>query len=659
MSKYKALFIEESREHLSELGRLLVALELSREPAPLIDDIFRHAHSIKGMAASMGYDPIVTLAHRVEDVVGARRASGAAFGRELVDLLLRGVDALSSQVESVASDAQIEAYAELVGQLVEASSPEPTPPKRGRKKSAPKGSKKASSRKASRTTRSDDSKTESEAAPGSEPPRGTRTVSVTLDESCKTPGVRLFLVHKKLAELTAIVGCVPSLDEMKGGQVEGHGAQFTVGPGQDDDALRNALLGVGEVETVEISAAGQAAETPAPRTLESAPEAAVSSATVRVRTDTLDSLIDNVGELYILRERLESLLAQGADPELRTTLDSLSAQIREVHSQVLTVRMTPMRTLTDRYPRMVRDLAHSLGKRVELEIEGAEIELDRAVLDGLDAPLVHTLRNAVDHGIESAAERKKSDKPEAGSIRIVASRDRDTVVVVIEDDGRGLNAESLRQRAVDLGLMTAAQAEVLSARDCYFLICAPGFSTKGEVTGVSGRGVGMDAVRAKIESFGGSLDIESDQGRLARFIFRLPLTVAIINALLVDAGRRLFAIPVSKVVAVRDAAEDTIQEAGGRSYLSFQHALAPVYPLRELLRLPGDARPEHIVVIEDGRDLIAVSVDRVVGYHEVVVKPLGDPLDRMELFAGATILGDGEPILILDLPKAVRMRAAA
>lgn len=654
MSKYKALFVEESREHLSELNRLLVVLEGSGEPAPLIDDIFRHAHSIKGMAASMQYDAIVTLAHRIEDVVGARRASGGGFERQLIDLLLRGVDALSSQVETVEADREIDAHDDLVNELVEASTPDSTPPEPERKRSTKKAAEKASNPK-----EREQSKTTSRPASASEPARGARTVSVTLDGECKTPGVRLFLVHKKLAELASVVSCVPSLDDMKRGQVAGRWAQFTVGPGQDDGALRDALLRVGEVEAVEIATADEVAVGPAPRAQEAAVDAAVSSATVRVRTDTLDSLIDNVGELYILRERLENLLAEAVEPELRTTLDTLSAQIREVHSQVLTVRMTPMRTLTGRYPRMVRDLARSLGKEVELEIEGAEIELDRAVLDGLDSPLVHTLRNAVDHGIESADERLKSGKPEAGTIRIVASRDRDTVVVVIEDDGRGLDAEALRQHAVDNGLMAAAQAEALSARDCYFLICAPGFSTKAEVTGVSGRGVGMDAARAKIESFGGSLDIESEKGRRTRFIFRLPLTVAIINALLVDAGRRLFAIPVSKVVAVRDATEDTIKEAGGRVYLSFRHALAPVFPLWELLQLHSDERPEHIVVIEDGRDLIAVSVDRVVGYHEVVVKPLGDPLDRLELFAGATILGDGQPILILDLPKAVRMRAAA
>jgi two-component system chemotaxis sensor kinase CheA len=244
-------------------------------------------------------------------------------------------------------------------------------------------------------------------------------------------------------------------------------------------------------------------------------------------------------------------------------------------------------------------------------------------------------------------------------LRISATRDRDTVVVVIEDDGRGLDAGALRERAVRLGLVPEGQAETLTARECHFLICLPGFSTKTEVSDVSGRGVGMDAVRSRVETLGGTLDIESALGNGTRFLFRLPLTVAIIHVLLVESCRRLFALPVAKVVAVRNAGEDVIREAGGGTYLSFRHALAPVHNLAELLELEPAGEPEHALIIEDGRDLIAVTVERVLGSQEAVVKPLGDPLDRMDWFSGATILGDGEPMLILDLPKGLRSRRAA
>ncbi len=639
MEKYKALFIEESREHLSDLSRLLVQIESTSEPVPIIEEIFRRFHSIKGMAASMGFDPIASLAHKMEDVASHGRAEKRAFERSIVDLLLRGVDGLAQQVEAVANDQAIPAHSELLTELNNAGAQVPMLAKKS-------------------TAAGSESTVTVARVPSEGATRNHLSIDVLIDDACKTPAVRLFMVHRRLETLGRVVDSTPSMEEIRGGQVGGH-ARFTVEAMATDDELRAAVLEVGEVAAVTVGTVVANAE-PAPESATTEPVAeAKRSTTVRVRTDILDTLIDNVGELFILRERLESLLSDQPRPELHTTLDALGKTIREIRGQVMAVRMTPMRNLTDRYPRLVRDLAHSLSKEAELEIEGSEIELDRAILENLDEPFVHTLRNALDHGIESAQEREAAGKPPIAKVRISATRDRDTVVVIIEDDGRGLNPDVLRERAVRLGLVSEAQAEAMSSRDCYFLICLPSFSTKAEVSDLSGRGVGMDAVRAKIEAIGGTLDIESTFGSGTRFLFRLPLTVAIINVLLVESCGRLFALPVAKVVAVRETGDDTIQEAGGNTYLSFRHALAPIFNLGTLLGLRATHPPEQAVLMEDGRDLAAVAVDRVVGYHEVVVKPLGDPLDRMDWFSGATILGDGEPILILDIPKALRSRWAA
>jgi two-component system chemotaxis sensor kinase CheA len=242
---------------------------------------------------------------------------------------------------------------------------------------------------------------------------------------------------------------------------------------------------------------------------------------------------------------------------------------------------------------------------------------------------------------------------------ITATRDRDAVLVEVADDGRGLDPARLCQVAIERGTLTREQAMVMSARESYFLICQPGFSTKKEVSDVSGRGVGMDAVRSIIEGLGGTLDIESEVGRGTRIIFRLPLTLAIIPVLLVEVAGRPFAVPAAKVVAVREPGNDIFEQAGGNVYLSFQHALVLITPLSEVLRLQRRARIANVLVLEDGRDLYALAVDRVLGYQEVVVKPLGDPLDRLDWFSGATVLGDGQPILILDIPKALRLRAVA
>ncbi len=689
MSKYRALFIEESREHLSELSRLLVAVEASSEPAPLIDEIFRHAHSLKGMAGSMGYDPITALAHRMEDVVDVFRKQGIPIGKDTVDRLLKVVDALSQQIECIAEERALEANYDLVRELSALAQsggraraePAPAAPAAGSHAAAvPPGKAGAPGEgapaPASTAVKAGATVAAATATPAAATAGGTgngkpavakgrgesKLVRVRIRDASSAPAVRAFLVHRRLSELGPVLESRPSLDQLRLGQLPFHQVEFIVAAGLDEDTARSVLTNLPDVEAVSFDAVepaeavGRSVAKPAAAEV----DAVKSVSTVRVRTEVLDGLINSVGELFIARERLQSLLSDVARPDVRAALDGLSGRIREIHNQVMAVRMMPMRTLTDRYPRLVRDLARSLKKDIELEVTGGDIELDRAILDSLDAVFIHTLRNAVDHGIEDPLERADHNKPASGKIIISAARDRDMVLVSVEDDGHGLDPEKLRRAAVDKGLLSLREAEALSARECYFLVCQPGFSTKAEVSDVSGRGVGMDAVRSKIESLGGTLDIESEVGRGTRFVFRLPLTLAIVPVLLVEAGHWLFAIPVAKVVAVREKGEDVIPQAGGRFYLSFQHALVPVTELGEVLKLQmaSDLRFEQVVVIEDGRDLSGLAVSRIVGYHEVVVKPLGDPLDRLEWFSGAAILGDGQPILILDVPRALRQKVA-
>lgn len=621
VNKYRTLFVAETREHLEALALQLVELEsVSVEAAaPLVDEIFRHIHSVKGMAASMGYDPICTLAHRMEDVVAAARRVPPP--PPIIDLLLRGVDALGTQVDAIDAEAPLEEQPELLRLLREATlqpRPAPSPP---------------------------------QAAPS-------RWVVVRLSETAVAPEVRAFIVHRRLSELTTIAESQPSLDMIKAGALSSLELRFRVDVAFEEATCRERLSALPDVAAVEI----EPLEAPAPAR-ESKPraEAAVSGAgagTVRVATGVLDDLIDTVGELFIARARLENLMTD-AGPEVEAALDNLAARVREIHSQVMAVRMMPLRTLTDRYPRLVRDLGRSLGKEVTLQVEGGDIELDRAILDNLDPVFVHVLRNAVDHGLESTSERLERGKAREGRVLITASRDRDAVVVSIGDNGRGLDPEALVEMAVAKNLITRDESEAMSAREAYFLICAPGFSTKQVVSDISGRGVGMDAVRDTIEGLGGSLDITSELGGGTQITFRLPLTLAIIPVLMVEVVGRTFAIPATKVVAVREPGDDIFEQAGGNVYLSFQHALVRVTALGDMLGLSRHSRMENVVVLEDGRDLYAVSVDGIRGYQEVVVKPLGEPLDRLDVFSGATVLGDGQPVLILDLLRALRVRAAA
>jgi two-component system chemotaxis sensor kinase CheA len=644
VNKYRALFIEESREHLATTSRLLVALEKAAptEAPPLVDEVFRHVHSLKGMAASMGYEPISNLAHRLEDLVGGFQ--GSAVEQGVIDLLLRGVDALSEQVESIAAERHLQEHNELLRALRalatgEEAAPSPSP------EAAPPTTQPAIPA--------------APPTPGGRPSTGSvaKEILVRLDESTAAPQVRAFLVYRHLEKTVEIASADPSLEAIKAGQLPGFELRFRVTQPFDETECVRRLESLPDVEQVEI----RSPQAPVAPAAEEAPRAepTAASSTVRVRTDILDQLIDSVGELFIVRERLRSLLGEQARPEVGAALDSLATRIREIHDQVMAVRIVPLRTVTDRYPRLVRDLSRALGKDVTFSVEGGDIELDRAVLEHLEDPFVHSLRNAIDHGLEAPAERLERGKPAAGQVHIAATRDRDSVLVSVEDDGRGLDPELLRRKAIDRGLLHPDQAEGLGARESFFLICLPGFSTKAEVSDVSGRGVGMDAVRTGVESMGGGIDIESELGRGTRIIFRLPLTLAIIPVLLVEVAGRVFAVPAAKVVAIREPGNDIFEQAGGNIYLSFLHALVLIAPLAEVLRLKRRARFQNVVVLEDGRDLYAVGVDRILGYQEVVVKPLGAPLELLPMFAGATVLGDGRPILILDLPKALRTRVAA
>ncbi len=521
MRKYRALFIEQSREHLEALSRALAA----GDPRG-VDEIFRHVHSIKGMAASMGYDPIATLAHRFEDVVGERRARQAPLDSRLVDVLLEAVDVLNAQVESVAAERDPALPDGLIDRMLAATRPE-------------------------------------EAVPA---PRAAATPA---------------------SERAAKSEHVP---------------------------------------------------------------------TVRVRTDVLDNLVDAVGELIIVRGQLRTALKQVMTPNVRAALDELDGRVRDVQARALAVRMTPLRTLTDRYPRVVRDTARQLGKDVQLVIEGESLELDRAVLENLDTPFVHAIRNAIDHGIEPAEERRQAKKPEQGTVTISAIREHDIAVLTIADDGRGLDADLLVRGAVKKGLLSEAQAELLSEHDAFQLICLPGFSTKTEVTDMSGRGVGMDAVRAHVEALGGVLVIGSEKGGGTRITMRLPLTLSIIDVLRIDVGGRRFAVPLARVAAVRDTDTDVINGAGGQRFLSIRQALAPLHELSSLLGLATRGPGKEAVVVEDGRNLVALAVEKTVATHEVVVKPVGAPLDKLGWISGATVLADGHPILIIDLAKLVQAR---
>jgi two-component system chemotaxis sensor kinase CheA len=380
------------------------------------------------------------------------------------------------------------------------------------------------------------------------------------------------------------------------------------------------------------------------------------SRTVRVRTEILDGFLDAVGELILATARIREVgkaLPAGSRAALDEGVDRLHAIVKDLHDKVMTVRMTPLATVTDRLPRAARDVARKLGKQVEVEVRGAEIEIDRAILEELQDPLLHVLRNAVDHGIEAPHLRQLAGKAATGRIEVTARRERDRVIVEIADDGKGMDPSKLRASAVGRGALDADAAAALGDREALLLACLPGVSTADTVTDLSGRGVGLDVVKRSVEAIGGALELESAPGAGSKVTFRLPLTVALQPVLLVRVGEEVLGLPIAKVHGAAQVEMSRLDRSRGAPVLSWGGDLVPVHDLTRLLGFPVDGgREERAVVIAEGGDgRIGLAVDALLGQQEAVLKPLGAPLDQVPGLSAVTVLGNGRPVFILDVQR--------
>ena len=531
MSHYRDLFVSEARNHLTAFGELLVHLEDSPDDDAAINELFRHAHSLKGMASTMGYEQVVELAHLMEDQLSRIRNEECALLPALTDLLLEASDVLSRLVS------QIEA--------------------------------------------------------GSD----------TLED---TTGVT-----KRLATFdpAAAVRAKPPLKEP------------TAPP--------------------EVAAA-------APHQFRQSD----SFKSIRIKTETLDHLVNITGELITNRYRLaESIRLADAD-ECREPLHQLTTLLRNLRDEVFKARMLPFAVIAERFPRLVRDLARKQGKEIHFQLEGKDIELDRGILEEITEPIVHILRNSVDHGLESADERVAAGKPFGGTISLTVSRDKDHVEITIADDGRGMDAEQLKQKGVETGVISAVQAAHMTPQEAFQLICKPGFSTAATVTDISGRGVGMDAVHEAVHALAGVLTIKSQSGHGSSFVLRLPITVSIIHALMVQCGPFEMAFPLNIVTRTVELKRSEIREESGRSTILIDDISLPVRSLRKALKLPAanvaDDAMLPMVICDIGGTQLAFSVDCISGQQEIFVRPLRSPLSHLRGISGATITGDGRVLFVAD-----------
>jgi two-component system chemotaxis sensor kinase CheA len=379
---------------------------------------------------------------------------------------------------------------------------------------------------------------------------------------------------------------------------------------------------------------------------------------VRVDIDKLDSLLNLVGELVINKTRLEQIGITHRLTDLVETIEQMDRVTTDLQNVVMKVRMVPVGQVFNRFPRMVRDLSRELNKEINLIIQGEETELDRTVIDEIGDPLVHLLRNSIDHGIEHPDERVAKGKNPVGEVRLIASHEGNNVVILVEDDGKGINAEVIKQKAMEKGLITQAEADKMDANEAVRLVFLPGFSTAEVVTDVSGRGVGMDAVKNKIESLGGMVDVETKINEGSKFKIRLPLTLAIIQALLVEVAKEIYAIPLGSIDSTINLEPSDIKTIQNREVILLRGQIIPIIRLADVLQIPRaeseDSGELFVVIVHMGEFRAGIIVDNLIGQQEIVIKSLGKLLAGIKVIAGATILGNGQVALILDIGSLVQ-----
>lgn len=633
VSHYLGVFIEEAKEHIESLEENLVKLEKEPYNQDLIQAIFRSFHTIKGSSGSMGFQQMTELAHLLENLLDRVRRGEVSVSSSLIDLLLQGVDFSKRMLEEITKKGQEPDWnmEEIFSALQDF---------RGEKEK-------------------DDS--------------GEYWLTVKLASDCSMKGVRAYLVISRLQDSgIEVVNTVPSLSDLEG---ENFGQSFDilVRTALPPEEVVKIVGSVAEIERVEVKEGeeeekNRIEEKEEKNTIPPTGEQKITTnlkKTVRVDVERLDSLLNLVGELVIDRTRLEDIIQRLKDYQelvqfreiLSDTTTHIGRVTNDLQMEIMKARMLPLAEVFNRFPRLIRDLARQSGKEIDFIIEGEETELDRSLLEEITDPLIHLLRNAVDHGIESREERINKGKPPQGKVILRAYQEENSVVIVVEDDGRGLDVEKIKDKVVGMGLVTPEEVSKMSEREIVDFIFYPGFSTSDEVTEVSGRGVGMDVVKRNIERVNGQVRVESQLGVGTTFYLRLPLTLAIIRALLVKVGESIYSIPLSDVVEIEKVEKKDTYWVNRVLTTLFRGKTLPLLWLEALLDsrkynfISEDEIPEvlYTVVVSASSSLAGLVVDEVLGEQEIVIKSLGSYMRDVRGLGGATILGDGGISLIIDV----------
>ncbi|MDQ0011302.1 two-component system chemotaxis sensor kinase CheA [Luteibacter jiangsuensis] len=674
------VFLIEARELLESLGEQLVDLEASPNDMELLNAVFRAFHTVKGGAGFLGLNPMVELCHRGEDLLNEARNGSIVLNAGFMDALLESLDLLNDMMRAADGGLPIEAAPRslldrllIPGRAVSAPPVALTMPAVA-PTAAPAQARPYDPIEDEFEAMLDAARSDREPAPASSGTISDDEFEALLDSLYGTgaPGADTTADAPPVSDLAAPATMGPApvvaqavappaagnaisddefealLDSLHGTAAPGAASGPAVAAGSTSSAPVAPIAAPVAPSTAspELAPAAQTAAKPAPAATEKR-AASTADTTVRVDTHRLDGLVDAAGELVLVRNRLTSLAPRGTNDPMERAIGELERVAEDLQNAVLRMRMQPVGKLFSRFPRIVRDLARQLGKEIELVTEGEETDIDRTVVEALADPLVHLLRNAVDHGIEMPDVRAGEGKSRAGTVRLAAGQYGDRIVITVTDDGKGMDPEVLRRKAVEKGLMDEDQAARLDERECYEIVFRPGFSTASQVSDISGRGVGMDVVKTKIVELGGTLSIDSQVGHGSTVRLSVPLTLAILRVLMVRVGNRLLSLPLSNVAEVFELIPGQVQELDGRVVAAHrQRAL----PLVDLGRWAGTAgKGGHVVVVQIGHQTLGCLVDEVLGREDVMAKPLGPFLKDVPGVAGATITGDGRISLVLDL----------
>lgn len=679
MSQYLEVFIEESKEHLQACNEHLLELEKDPENLQIVNEIFRAAHTLKGMSATMGYEDLASLTHQMENVLDAIRNKKIVFSPDILDVIFLAVDDLDAMVESIASGGDGKRNVEeVVEKLVQIEKGEPINQlKKAEVEVAATTIEKAPARE-NHYDQFETTVLQQSADQGF----FTYEINITLKSDCLLKAARVYMIFEALESLGEVVKSVPPVDELEEEKFD-YDFMITLISKEAANKIETSIMKVSEVEKVEVieffatSISGKqadqstternvveegqeekkitpVAENAAPaenKQPEKQTATKISNKTIRVNIERLDILMNLFEELVIDRGRLEQISSNLKDQELHETVERMSRVTGDLQNIILNMRMVPVETVFNRFPRMVRQLARDLNKKIDLQIIGAETELDRTVIDEIGDPLVHLIRNALDHGVETPEVRRANNKHEEGTVVLRAYHSGNHVFIELEDDGAGINKEKVLSKAINKGIVSKEIAKTLTDSQIAELIFASGFSTADQISDISGRGVGLDVVKNTIESLGGSITIESEEGKGSLFSIQLPLTLSIISVMLVEIQAEKYAIPLSSIIETAIVYKKDVMHAHNQTVIDFRGKVVPLLFLKDIFDVPSTkAESEYysVVIVRKGEKLAGLVVDGFIGQQEVVLKSLGAYLSSAYAISGATILGDGQVALIMD-----------